>query len=169
MNIFGRKLNWLPIGGAQDPIVAPGLATWIDRIEHLALPVAVLTLTNLGPFVLFLRTSMVDVLQEDYIRTARAKGVIERRVLLRHGLRNALMPFATLIGLRLGFVVGGAILVETVFAYPGVGRLIFRAVQQHDYPVLQGAFLMLAVTVVVFNLVTDIVYGILDPRIRHGG
>jgi len=169
MNFFGRRLNWFPIGGAKSPLAEPGWPTVVDELRHLALPVAVLTLTNLGPFVLFLRTSMVEVLQEDYIRTARAKGAVERRVLLRHGLRNALMPFATLVGLRLGFLVSGAILVETVFAYPGVGRLVFRAVQQHDYPVLQGAFLMLAVTVVGFNLLTDLVYGMLDPRIRYGG
>jgi peptide/nickel transport system permease protein len=102
------------------------------------------------------------------VRTARAKGVVERRVILAHAFRNALMPLVTVIGLRLGFLVSGAVLAETVFAYPGVGRLIFRSVQQHDYPVLQGAFLMLAITVVGFNLLTDVVYGFLDPRIRYG-
>ena len=105
---------------------------------------------------------------EYYVRTARAKGVVERRVLLVHAFRNALIPLVTVIGLRLGFLVGGAVLAETVFAYPGVGRLIFRSVQQHDYPVLQGAFLMLAITVVLFNLITDLLYGFLDPRIRYG-
>lgn len=169
MNFFGRQLNWFPIGGAQTPGVEPGLPHLIDIIRHLALPVFVLTFVALGPYVLFLRTSMVEVLQEDYVRTARAKGVIERRVLLIHAFRNALMPLVTMIGLRLGFLVSGAVLTETVFAYPGIGRLIFRSVQQHDYPVLQGAFLMLATTVVLFNFLTDVVYGLIDPRISYGG
>ena len=168
MNFFGRGLNWFPIGGATDPLVAGGGERLLDVLRHLALPVFVLSLTNLGPFVLFLRTSMMEVMGEDYVRTARAKGVVERWVVLGHAFRNALMPLVTLIGLRLGFLVSGAILVETVFAYPGIGRLIFRSVQQHDYPVLQGAFLMLAATVVGFNLLTDLIYGMLDPRIRHG-
>ncbi len=107
-------------------------------------------------------------MQEDYVRTGRAKGVAERRVVLTHAFRNALIPFVTIVGLRLGFLVSGAVLTETVFAYPGIGRLIFRSVQQHDYPVLQGAFLMLATTVVLFNLLTDLVYGVLDPRISYG-
>ncbi|MCO5228329.1 MAG: ABC transporter permease [Thermomicrobiales bacterium] len=169
MYIFGRQLNWLPIGGATDPQAGDGWARIVDIIKHLILPCLVLTLTNLGPLVLFLRTSMVEVMQEDFIRTSRAKGVIERKVILVHALRNALIPFVTVVGLRLGFLVSGAVLTETVFAYPGIGRLIFRSVQQHDYPVLQGAFLMLAITVVVFNLATDLVYGLLDPRINTGG
>ena len=168
MNVFGRTLKWFPIGGAQTPGVGPGLDHVVDVVRHLALPIFVLAFTALGPYVLFLRTSMVEVMQEDYVRTARAKGVGERGVLLLHAFRNALMPLVTMIGLRLGFLVSGAVLTETVFAYPGIGRLIFRSVQQHDYPVLQGAFLMLATTVVFFNLVTDVVYGLIDPRISYG-
>jgi peptide/nickel transport system permease protein len=168
MNFFGRGLNWFPIGGAQNPEAGAGFAALVDILKHLALPAFVLAITNLGPYILFLRTSMVEVMQEDYIRTARAKGVVERKVILQHGFRNALIPFVTVVGLRLGFLVSGAVLAETVFAYPGVGRLIFRSVQQHDYPVLQGAFLMLATTVVLFNFLTDLVYGLLDPRISYG-
>ncbi len=168
LNFLGLHLKWFPIGGAMDPVLNPGQSRQVDILRHLALPVFVLTLTGLGPYILFLRTSMVEVMSEDYVRTARAKGVAERRVILVHAFRNALMPLVTVIGLRLGFLVSGAVLAETVFAYPGVGRLIFRSVQQHDYPVLQGAFLMLAVTVVVFNLITDVVYGFLDPRISYG-
>ncbi len=168
LNFFGLHLKWFPIGGAMDPVLKPGESRVVDVLQHLALPVFVLTLTGMGPYVLFLRTSMVEVMNEDYVRTARAKGVAERRVVLVHAFRNALIPLVTVIGLRLGFLVSGAVLAETVFAYPGVGRLIFRSVQQHDYPVLQGAFLMLAVTVVGFNLITDIVYGFLDPRISYG-
>lgn len=168
MNFFGRELNWFPIGGATDPEGGNGWAKVVDIARHLVLPCLVLALTNLGPYVLFLRTSMVEVMQEDYVRTGRAKGVAERRVVLVHAFRNALIPFVTVVGLRLGFLVSGAVLTETVFAYPGIGRLIFRSVQQHDYPVLQGAFLMLALTVVLFNLVTDLIYGVLDPRITYG-
>lgn len=168
MNFFGRELNWFPIGGATDPEGGEGWAKVVDIAKHLVLPCLVLALTNLGPYVLFLRTSMVEVMQEDYVRTGRAKGVAERRVVLIHAFRNALIPFVTVVGLRLGFLVSGAVLTETVFAYPGIGRLIFRSVQQHDYPVLQGAFLMLALTVVLFNLVTDLIYGVLDPRITYG-
>jgi peptide/nickel transport system permease protein len=167
MNFFGRELNWFPIGGAMDPQGGEGWAKVVDIARHLALPCLVLALTNLGPYVLFLRTSMVEVMQEDYVRTGRAKGVAERRVVMIHAFRNALIPFVTVVGLRLGFLVSGAVLTETVFAYPGIGRLIFRSVQQHDYPVLQGAFLMLALTVVLFNLVTDLIYGVLDPRITY--
>ncbi len=168
MNFFGRELNWFPIGGATDPEGGEGWSKVVDVLKHLVLPCLVLAITNLGPYVLFLRTSMVEVMQEDYVRTGRAKGVAERRVVLIHAFRNALIPFVTVVGLRLGFLVSGAVLTETVFAYPGIGRLIFRSVQQHDYPVLQGAFLMLALTVVLFNLITDLVYGALDPRIIYG-
>jgi len=168
LNFFGLHLKWFPIGGAETPVLNPGDSRVMDVIRHLILPVLVLTFTSLGPYVLFLRTSLVEVMEADYVRTARAKGVVERRVLLVHAFRNALIPLVTVIGLRLGFLVGGAVLAETVFAYPGVGRLIFRSVQQHDYPVLQGAFLMLAITVVLFNLITDLLYGFLDPRIRYG-
>lgn len=168
MNFFGRELNWFPIGGATSPEAGEGWARVIDILKHLALPCLVLAITNVGPYVLFLRTSMVEVMQEDYVRTGRAKGVTERGVVLVHAFRNALIPFVTVVGLRLGFLVSGAVLTETVFAYPGIGRLIFRSVQQHDYPVLQAAFLMLALTVVVFNLITDLVYGALDPRITYG-
>ncbi|HVX29104.1 MAG TPA: ABC transporter permease [Nitrolancea sp.] len=168
LNFFGLHLKWFPIGGAETPVLNPGDSRVLDVIRHLILPVLVLTLTSLGPYVLFLRTSLVEVMETDYVRTARAKGVVERRVLLSHAFRNALIPLVTVVGLRLGFLVGGAVLAETVFAYPGVGRLIFRSVQQHDYPVLQGAFLMLAITVVLFNLLTDLLYGFLDPRIRYG-
>jgi peptide/nickel transport system permease protein len=168
LNFFGLHLKWFPIGGAETPVLNPGDSRVLDVVRHLILPVLVLTITSLGPYVLFLRTSLVEVMETDYVRTARAKGVVERRVLLVHAFRNALIPLVTIIGLRLGFLVGGAVLAETVFAYPGVGRLIFRSVQQHDYPVLQGAFLMLAITVVLFNLLTDLLYGFLDPRIRYG-
>src|SRR5690606_31964146 len=135
-------------------------------IHHLVLPAATLVLVNLATYVLLMRTSMIDTLQEDYVRTARAKGAPPRSVVYRHALRNAILPTLTMMGLQLGHLVGGAVLTETVFAYPGVGRLIYDAVRELDYPVLQGAFIILAVTVVVANIVTDLAYGLFDPRIR---
>lgn len=162
---FGLKIPLFPIGGA----VGQNLEGW-DYIwsvtHHLILPVFTLVLVHLANYVLFMRASMVDVLSEDYIRTARAKGLTERVVVWRHATRNALLSTVTMMGLQIGTIVGGAILTETVFAYPGLGRLIYEAVQQHDYPVLQGTFLILAVTVVVVNILTDIIYTYLDPKIK---
>jgi peptide/nickel transport system permease protein len=123
-------------------------------------------LVQLGSYVLTLRATLVDSLGEDYCALARAKGVPERWVVWKHGLRNALLPTTTLVGLQLGFMIGGAVLTETVYAYPGVGRGIYEAVIQLDFPVLQGAFVMLAATVVVANMLTDLIYGALDPRVR---
>ncbi|GIG91409.1 ABC transporter permease [Plantactinospora endophytica] len=162
---LGARLGWFPIGGAIDPDTR-GLAAYLSLAHHLVLPVASLVLVQLGPYALTLRTNLIDVLGEDYIRAARARGLSGRRRLWKHGLRNAILPALTLMGLQLGTLVGGAVLTETVFAYPGVGRLIYEAVGQRDYPVLQGAFIMLAITVVVANALTDLLYAVLNPRIR---
>ena len=138
------------------------------RPQHLILllPALSLTLIQLGSYVLTMRATVVEALDEDYVVLARANGLSRERILWKHALRNALLPATTLIGLQLGFLVGGAVLTETVFAYPGVGRGIYEAVTQLDFPVLQGAFLLLAATVVVANMVTDIAYGFLDPRVK---
>ncbi|MGH3588387.1 MAG: ABC transporter permease, partial [Pseudonocardia sp.] len=117
---------------------------------------------------LTLRTNLIEALGEDYTNVARAKGASERSVVWKHALRNALLPTVTLVGLQLGFLVGGAVLTETIFAYPGIGRAIYESVGQLDFPVMQGAFVLLAATVVVANLVTDLAYGVLDPRVRRG-
>ncbi|MEN3609457.1 ABC transporter permease [Plantactinospora sp. ZYX-F-223] len=162
---LGARLGWFPIGGAIDPDTR-GVAAYLSLAHHLVLPVASLVLVQLGPYALTLRTNLIDVLGEDYIRAARARGLSARRRLWKHGLRNAILPALTLMGLQLGTLVGGAVLTETVFAYPGVGRLIYEAVGQRDYPVLQGAFIMLAITVVVANALTDLLYAVLNPRIR---
>ncbi|GGL94776.1 MULTISPECIES: ABC transporter permease [Micromonospora] len=162
---LGAQAGWFPIGGAIDPDTR-GLGAYLSLAHHLVLPVASLVLVQLGPYALTLRTNMIEVLGEDYIRAARARGLSTRRRVWKHGLRNAILPALTLMGLQLGTLVGGAVLTETVFAYPGVGRLIFEAVGQRDYPVLQGAFIMLAVTVVVANTLTDLLYAVLNPRIR---
>jgi peptide/nickel transport system permease protein len=163
--MFGVRLGWLPIGGAMDDDVT-GLAAYASIAEHLVLPCLSLVLVQLGSYVLTLRSTLIEALGEDYCRLARAKGLPNRRVVWRHALRNALLPTTTLVGLQLGFLVGGAVLTESIYAYPGVGRAIYDAVAQLDFPVLQGAFIMLAFTVIVANLVTDVVYGVLDPRVR---
>lgn len=163
--VFGLMLGWLPIGGAYTS-GAYGLEWYASVASHLVLPAASLMLIQLGAYVLTMRSTLIDALQEEYVTLAKANGLPYRRILWRHALRNALLPTTTLIGLQLGFLVGGAVLTETVFAYPGIGRGIYEAVTQLDFPVLQGAFLLLAATVVVANMVTDIIYGFLDPRVK---
>ena len=163
--VFGLVLSWFPIGGAYTNGTYGG-EWYLSVLSHLVLPAVSLVLIQIGSYVLTMRSTLIEALGEDYTTLAQANGVPPRRVLWKHALRNALLPTTTLIGLQLGFLVGGAVLTETVFAYPGIGRGIFEAVTQLDFPVLQGAFLMLAVTVVVINMITDIVYGLLDPRVK---
>jgi peptide/nickel transport system permease protein len=139
-----------------------------DVARHLALPLVTLTLANLSATLLTTRSAMLSVLGAEYIVTARAKGLRERTVLFRHAFRNALPPIATLVGLNLAFAIGGATVVETVFSYPGLGRLTYDAVLKRDYPLLQGAFLLTTLLVVAANLVIDLLYPLLDPRTRRG-
>lgn len=162
---FGLQLHWFPIGGAYDEGVY-GSAWYLNVAQHLALPVTSLVLVSLGSYVLTLRSTLIDALGEDFCTLARAKGTPERIVVWKHGLRNAMLPTTTLLGLQLGFLVGGSVLTETIFAYPGVGRAIYESVIRLDFPVLQGAFLLLAGTVVAANMLTDLAYGLLDPRVR---
>lgn len=158
----------LPIGG----MVTPGLAKegsfeyWVDVGRHLILPTITLAITSASGYMLIMRSSVVEVLAEDYILTAKAKGLSNLRILRDHALKNAMLPMVTIIALNLGYVVGGAIQVETVFSWPGIGRLIYESVSKQDYPVLQGAFLLLAVSVILANFFTDILYSILDPRVK---
>jgi peptide/nickel transport system permease protein len=163
--VFGLALSWFPIGGAYSTGTY-GMDWYGSVAQHLVLPVVSLTLIQLGSYVLTMRGTLIESLGEDYITLAKVNGLPYRRILWKHALRNALLPATTLIGLQLGFVVGGAVLTETVFAYPGIGRGIYEAVTQLDFPVLQGAFLLLAVTVVIVNMLTDIAYGFLDPRVK---
>jgi len=143
-----------------------GLNHVVDVLNHMVLPWATLTLAYLGEYYLVMRSSLLDVLGEEYITLARAKGVREKFVLRRHAVRNALLPTVTLIALSFGFILGGAITVELVFSYPGVGKLAFDAIDKHDFPVLQGAFLVFSVGVLIANLIADLLYGYLDPRVR---
>jgi peptide/nickel transport system permease protein len=158
----------LPTGG----MVTPGLYEqgtldyWLDVGRHMILPALTLAIVTFSNYLLIMRSSVVEVLAEDYILTAKAKGLSTFRILRDHAFKNAILPMVTIIALSLGFVVGGAIQIETVFSWPGVGRLVFESVAKQDYPVLQGAFLLLAVSVILANLVADILYTLLDPRIK---
>ncbi len=157
----------LPTGGRLT--VGADYATWgayfADLGRHLLLPTLTFTLALLAQYMLIMRSTVMEVFNEDYILTAKAKGLSTFQVITRHALRNAMLPMATLIALNLGFVVSGAIEVETVFSLPGLGLLTVDAVNARDYPVLQGAFLLLAISVVVANFAADVVYGWLDPRV----
>ncbi len=162
---FGYRMPIFPIGGAYK-IGTSGFAHFVSIGRHLVLPVTTLMVIYLANYVLYTRGSVIDVMEEDYIKTARSKGMKERRVLWKHAAKNAMIPTVTMAGMMLGQMVGGAVLTETIYAYPGVGRMIYQAVGQQDYPVLQGAFIILALSVIVMNIVTDIAIVYLDPRIK---
>jgi ABC-type dipeptide/oligopeptide/nickel transport system permease component len=159
----------LPTGGMSNEfLIDPSFTTHVkDLAEHIALPALTLGLVLYGEYTLIVRSAMLETLGEDYILTARAKGLKPKAILRRHALRNALLPITTLIALSLGYIVAGAILIETVFSWPGIGRAVYDAVLQRDYPMLQGAFLLLTVSVVFFNLLADLLYFKLDPRITE--
>jgi len=158
----------LPTGGIVSPAnVGRPLYTVIpDLARHLVMPTTTLTILYLGEYMLIMRSSILEVLSEDYILTAKAKGLSHWQVLRRHALKNAMLPIVTLIALNLGFTVSGAIYIETVFSYDGLGRMFNTALIKQDYPLLQGAFLLLAVSVIIANLVADVLYTYLDPRVR---
>ena len=159
----------LPTGGMSDEfLINPSFAEHVqDLARHILLPSLTLGLVLFGEYTLIVRSAMLETLGEDYILTARAKGLRPWTIMRKHALRNALLPVTTLIALSLGYIVAGAILVETVFSWPGIGRAVYDAVLQRDYPMLQGAFLVLTVSVVFFNLVADLLYFKLDPRITE--
>ena len=156
-----------PSGGMTDDfLIDPSWFTHVkDVAYHMTLPALTLALVLFGEYTLIVRSAMLETLGEDYILTARAKGLKPRTIVRKHALRNALLPITTLIALSLGYIVAGSILVETVFSWPGIGRAVYQAVLQRDYPMLQGAFLVLTLSVVFFNLVADLIYFKLDPRI----
>jgi len=160
--VFGVTLRWLPISGYVDPLEEP----W-DGLRSLALPAITLGLALAAVITRTLRSSMLEALSEDYIRTARAKGLTDGAVVRRHALRNALIPVVTVLGLQLGTLIGGAVITEYVFALPGVGRLVVDAVFARDYPLVQGVVLLIAVSFILSNLAVDLLYGWIDPRIRY--
>lgn len=166
--LFASTLGIFPTRG----VVTPGAdLTGFDYIadvaNHMFLPALTLTLAYIGEFALVMRSSLLDVMGEDYMQTARAKGLRDRLVRTRHAVPNALLPTVTLIALNIGFIIGGAITVETVFSWPGLGLLSYDALTAPDYPLLQGLFLLFSAAVIVANLIADILYGYLDPRVRR--
>ncbi len=169
--LLSRKLGWFPAGGMHAPD-ARYLDWWAwlaDLLRHLVLPVATLALGSFMGTARYLRTSLAEVLVQDYILAARARGLSERRILFRHALRNALLPVITLLGLSLPFLLGGAVVVEVVFGWPGMGRVAIEAIWARDYPVIMATVLVSAVTVVAGSLLADILYQWADPRVRHAG
>jgi peptide/nickel transport system permease protein len=166
--IFGYQLDWFPLSGAytigeywDDP--------WqeaLDIVHHAALPIISLTISQYATYQLILRNSMVNILKEQYIITAEAKGLSKRRIKHGHAARNALLPMVTFLSLSFAISLGGSVFIETVFSYPGIGKLIFDSVISRDYPLLQGCFFLFSVVVIIANLVVDIVYKYLDPRIK---
>lgn len=165
---FSVKLGWFPTSGIVNPDIAPG--TWeatVDWIKHLVLPVTVLATSEIIQVQRFMRSSLLEVLRQDYLTTARAKGLSEQAVIGKHALKNALIPVVTIIAITMPRVIGGSTVVETVFAYPGMGRLLFTSIMGNDYVVAMTVVMIIAVTVVACNLLADILYGWLDPRIRY--
>jgi len=160
---FSVLLGWLPTGGYHT-IGGGGLA---DRLAHMAMPVTILTVATVAGWSRYMRASMIEVLSQDYIRTARAKGQSRAGVVLGHGLRNALLPVITVVSLDIVHVVSGAVITETIFSWPGIGRLFVEAMNGRDYPVLMGLMMIGSVTMVFANLLADMLYAAVDPRIRH--
>ncbi len=162
--VFGSALHWLPSSGAPEP--GDGIAA---SAAHLVLPVVTLTLTLLAHVSRLTRSSMLEELDSNYVRAARARGLPERSVIVRHALRNALLPTITVLAQDFGFLIGGIVAVETVFAWPGLGRLLVFSLQRQDLPLMQAAVLVLTAIYCVANLGADLLYGLVNPRIRYGG
>jgi len=158
--VFGGLLGWFPIGGR-------GRGELGDELRHLILPAITLGTFSVARNARLVRSTLLEVLGQDYIRTARAKGLAERVVIWQHALKNALIPVVTVVGLEFGTLLGGAVITETVFAWPGVGSLVIRAIGQKDFPVVVGTVTVLSVSFVLINLIVDLLYGYLDPRVRY--
>ena len=152
--VFSLKLGWLPVSGR-------------GSLAHVVLPAITLGTAMAAILTRMTRASMLDVIQSDYITTARAKGVRESRVVLKHAFRNALIPVVTIVGLQIGGLLAGSIITETIFAWPGIGRLAIQAINARDYPLVQGCVLVIALGYVLVNFLTDLLYGLIDPRIRY--
>lgn len=182
MWVFSFKLGWTPISGRLavqidlkqitglfviDSIITGNIAALRDSLRHLILPALSLATISMGIIARFTRSSMLEVIRQDYIRTARAKGVSEALVIFKHAFKNALIPVVTVVGLQFGLLLGGAVVTETVFSWPGIGNVIIVSILRRDYPMVQGALLLLALLYVIINLLVDVSYSYLDPRIRY--
>ena len=169
--LFGVQLDWLPISGLRH-INWEYFSFWRqqwDFLSHLILPIAVATFGGLAGFSRYMRQSMLEVIRQDYVQTARAKGLAERVVIGKHALRNALLPIVTILGLSLPGLIGGSIIVESIFAIPGMGPLMVQAVFERDYPVIMGNLVVVSTLTLVANLIADVTYSLVDPRIRVAG
>lgn len=173
MLFFGLQLRWLPISG-YEPFLVPlfsghvlaALEALPRAVGYLIMPGLAVGVYSLSRNARLIRSSMLEVLSQDYVRTARSKGISERSVVVHHALRNAWLPIVTMIGLEFGFLLGGVVVVEMVFSWPGIGRLVFNAITQRDIPVVQASVIMLALVFIVLNLVVDVIYARLDPRVK---
>ena len=170
---FGLYLSWFPISGHVpflEPLFEGDFVTAFgnlpDALYHLVMPALAVGSYTLARNARLVRSSMLEVLQQDYVRTARSKGISEKKVIVDHALRNAWLPVVTMIGLEFGFLLGGVVVVETVFSYPGIGRLVFNAINQRDIPVVQASVILLAVIFILLNLIVDLIYSRLDPRVK---
>jgi peptide/nickel transport system permease protein len=164
---FAVLLGWFPIGGITDPASsAGGFSKLVDEARHLVLPCATLSIAYLGEYAIVMRSSLVDTRQEDYLVLARAKGLRDALVRRRHAVPNALLPVVTLIAINFGFVLSGAIAVESIYSWPGLGLATYHAIRAPDLPMLQGLFLVFSASVIFFNLIADLAYAYLDPRVR---
>lgn len=161
--VFSLRLGWLPTGGINTLGQEP---TFMDSLVHLIMPAGVLAAVLIGPYVRYTRQSMLDVLRQDYITTAKAKGVPRRAILIFHGLRNALVPLTTVIAIQIPALLAGTVIIETIFTWPGMGQLVLEGITRRDYPIIVGVVLVSAVLVMIFNLVADLLAAVLDPRIR---
>jgi len=167
-DIFGVTLHWLPTSGTGSyGLSLSPFASLIDRLEHLILPVTALSILFIAGWSRYMRSSMIEVVKQDYMRTARAKGVGPTTLLVRHALRNAVIPLITIVALDFGAIAGGATITEGVFAWPGMGLLFIDSLDARDYPVLIAMLVLSAFFVIAFNLIADILYGVMDPRIRY--
>lgn len=162
--VFSVWLRWLPTGGMYDIMAEE--RTFGDLLRHLVLPAVTLAVGHMAYVARFTRSSLLEALSQDYIRTARAKGLGEGLVILRHGLRNSLIPIISVLGVSIGHLLGGAVIVEAVFSWPGLGSLMVHSIMNRDFPVVQGAMLFAAIVFIVVNLVADLLYAVVDPRIR---
>ncbi|PLR95874.1 ABC transporter permease [Bacillus sp. T33-2] len=161
--VFGLNLNWLPISG----MYSPGQEGFMDLVKHLILPATALSAGAGAIIARMTRSSMLEVLGQDYIRTAKSKGLKDRKIILIHALKNAFIPILTVIGMQIGFLLAGAVLVEMVFAWPGIGTLMVNGILARDFPLVQGVILFVATTYVIVNLLVDVLYAVFDPRISY--
>jgi len=161
---FSVKLKILPIGGMYDIGKSNSV---LSLLRHLIMPGLVLSFGLVGSLIQFIRSSMLEVMKEDYVRTARAKGLKERIVTIKHILRNSLIPVVTYLGMEIPLLIGGAVVTEQVFSWPGIGNLMIKSINSRDYPVVMGVTVLVALAVLIFNIITDLIYGLLDPRIRY--